>query len=91
MENENKLILVFYISVQNIDVDDIKETLTKITENMLKEFDAKIITIPVFSGESRVVCINPVFITDEELIKENTEMLKELNIKLKNIITVVNG
>ena len=43
----------------------------------------EIIVIPIQSSDTRIECINPKYITDTELIKEHTEMMKKLNIELQ--------
>jgi len=39
--------------------------------------------IPTQSPNTIIKCINPKYITDTELIKEHTEMMKKLNIELQ--------
>lgn len=83
MEKNNK-ILVFYIDVRIIEPDDIGDFMYKISSKTNPKLkDTTVIYIPIY-GESKVECINPVYITDGELIKKNERLMAELNEHLKN-------
>ncbi len=82
MKINKDLILVFYIDVRQIDPSDIDEFMHKIAGRL--EIDNGIY-LPIF-GESRVECINPVYITDSELIKKHERLIAELHEHLENQI-----
>lgn len=83
---DNKLILVYYISIVGIDnVEEyFNDIMKKISANTVSE-DTEIITIPVFS-ETRIECVNPKYITDGDLIKKHERLMSELHEKLENQI-----
>ena len=83
MTEENK-ILVLYVGVQGIRMEDIQYFIENITKRISpKTIKGEIIVIPTQSLDTRVECINPTYITDAELIAEHTEMMKKLNIELQ--------
>lgn len=83
----DNLILVYYISINGIRTEDIQrymeEVSTKISAKSIKV--AEIIFIPV-QGETRIECINPKYITDEELIREHRLKMDILNENLNSNI-----
>lgn len=85
-EKLNKLILVYYLSIDN--VDDVEEfmgeVMKKISSTSVSE-ESEIIAVPVF-GETRIECINPKYITDSDLIKKHERLMSELHEKLENQI-----
>ena len=81
---ENK-ILVIYIGVAGIRSEDIPHFREKIVEKITPStFIGEVIVIPVQSYDTKIDCINPKYITDEELIKEHTEMMKKLQEELRH-------
>jgi len=84
MAEENK-ILVMYVGVQGIRMEDIQYFVESITKRISPEtIKGEIIVIPTQSPDTRIECINPKYITDADLIKEHTEMMKELKEKLQH-------
>jgi len=83
----NNNLLVFYIGVKSLNPEDVEEYIYKVKERVMPvTFEGEIIFIPVSSSDSRIECLNPVYITDAELIKEHTEKMKELYEHLQNQI-----
>lgn len=86
MENfkmENK-ILVVYIGVAGIRSEDIEQFVTKLSKRITPEtFQGEIIFIPTQSIDTKIDCINPKYITEPELIKKHTEMMKNLQEQLR--------
>jgi len=79
------LILVTYIGVQGIRTEDIPDFLKRISKQITPStFQGEVIVIPTQSSNTRIECINPKYITDAELIKEHTEMIKELKEQLQH-------
>lgn len=83
---DKKEVYVFYISVDGLDMDDWSQHVGKISDYVMEQnptVGKGSIFIPVM-GESKVECINPVYIKDEELIKKNERLMSELNEHLVN-------
>lgn len=80
-------ILVIYIGVSGIRSEDIPDYINKISEKIIPQtMEAEIIVIPTHSYETRIECINPKYITDEELIKKHSKLMEELHIELNHQI-----
>jgi len=78
-----KKILVMYIGVATIRSEDIGTYTAEIAKKILPTtFHGEVIIIPIQSVDTRIECINPKYITETELIKENNEMLKKLKEQL---------
>ena len=83
MIEENK-ILVMYVGVQGIRMEDIEHFIKSVTKKITPEtIKGEFIVIPTQSPDTRIECINPKYITDVELIKEHTEMMKKLKQELQ--------
>lgn len=83
---ENK-ILVYYIGIGDLDSVDVPEYIDKVAKKITPStFQGEIIIMPVLGSDSRIECINPKYINDKELIEVHEELMKELNIKLKQQI-----
>jgi len=77
-------ILVMYIGVAGIRSEDIPDYVNKIVKKIMPQtFEGEIITIPTQSPNTTIECINPVYITDADLIKKHTEMINKLQIELQ--------
>ena len=84
MAEENK-ILVIYVGVQGVRMEDIKYFVESITKRISPEtIKGEIIVIPTQSSDTRIECINPKYITDVELITAHTEMMKKLKEELQH-------
>lgn len=80
---ENK-ILVIYVGVAGIRSEDIEDFVYKLSKRITPEtFEGEIILIPTQSIDTRIECVNPKYITEPELIKEHTEMMKKLQEQLQ--------
>jgi len=81
---ENKIIVV-YVGVAGIRSEDIREFVEKLSRKISPStIEGEIIVIPTQSPDTRIECINPKYITDADLIKEHTEMMKKLQEELQN-------
>jgi len=79
------LILVIYIGVQGVRTEDIPEFVQKVTKRISPTtFEGEIITIPTQSPDTRMECINPVYITKKGLITKHTNMMNELKEHLQH-------
>lgn len=79
-ENTKGLILVYYINVTGIRSEDIPSYMGKVSERVSPKTESisEVIFLPVM-GQTRVECINPKYITEEELIKEHNSKMYDLN------------
>ena len=86
METENK-VYVIYLGVAGIGGNDIEDFREKVTSRIAPAtVKGEILVIPVNSYETRMECIDPVYITDEDLVKKHTELMKELHDELDHQI-----
>jgi hypothetical protein len=83
MESTN-LFLVVYLGVQNIEDDEVHDYMCKVKHIVSSEFECKVLVITVDLPSSRIECINPKYITDENLINEHTALMKKLDEKLQD-------
>jgi hypothetical protein len=80
MKINKELLLVFYIDVRQVAEDEIGEFMHGVGKQLKVENG---FYLPIM-GESRVECINPKYITDNELIKKHERLMAELHEHLKN-------
>lgn len=72
-------ILVIYVGVAGVRSEDIPNFVKNVTEKIIPStFEGEIISIPTQSADIRIECINPKYITDNNLIFEHTEKMKKL-------------
>ena len=84
MNEENKIIII-YIGVQGIRSEDIEIFIKKLTEKITPStMKGEFIVIPTQSLNTRIECINPKYITEENLIQEHTKMMKNLQEQLQH-------
>ncbi len=89
---EDRQILVFYLGVANMGYDEVEKYVEQVrtkffTAEFIKNNNCEIFIIPTRERDSRVDCINPVYITDEKLIAEHEEMMKDFNNSLYKLTT----
>lgn len=67
MSENNRLILVFYIDVSRVYEHDVPAYINEVATALNKNDDGTDkYFIPVYEGGSRLECINPVMISEEE-------------------------
>lgn len=72
-------ILVYYISVSGLRSADISEYMVEIQKRIVSTtLEAEIIFIPT-DNETRIECINPIYVTDSDLIKKHERLMSELH------------
>ena len=77
-------ILVIYVGVAGLRSEDIPEYIAKLSKKITPiSFEGEIIFIPVQSNDTHIECVNPKYITEEQLIIENTLKIKKLNEELE--------
>jgi hypothetical protein len=66
--NKEKIILIHYINVSNIDSNDVSKIMEEIINKFSPKEEDNIISywIPVREGETRVECINPKLVSEED-------------------------
>jgi hypothetical protein len=84
-------ILVIYVGVAGVRSEDVEGTVNKIVKKIIPQtFQGEVIIIPTQSPHTWMECINPKYITDEELIRKHTEMMKKLQDELQNQLEQLN-
>lgn len=82
-----KIILVYYINMYNVDNEKIEYYLGLVKEKIFLQDDSIIqYFIPIRNGETRVECINPKLVSEEDY-KEVKELLDKTKEKLNKIIS----
>ena len=77
-------IFALYVGVQGIRSEDIERFVKELSKRIAPtSIEGEIIVIPTQSPDTKIECINPKYITDAELIKEHTELIKELKEQLQ--------
>ena len=87
----DKLILVLYVDVGNIENKYVDKHVKRIghalfTEDVIRKTEATTFVIPVRGGGTRIECINPKFVVDNEVVREHRIKLDILNENLDNFI-----
>ena len=87
-----KIILVHYINVGNIYTNDVSKIMEDVMEKFSPKEEDNIISywIPVREGETRVECINPKLVSEEDFT-EAKQVLERNQEIVNNIIKWVNG
>ena len=80
-------ILVIYIGIGGVRSEDVDTYMKKVTEKITPTtFEGEIIILPtqlLVAPDTRIECINPIYITERELITEHTEIMNKLQKELK--------
>ena len=88
---KDKLILSFYIDIREVEDHSVQNYLNQVKEDMSNQIASQgddgvmAFFIPI-KGESRIDCVNPVLVTEEEAISrfnKAMEELQKLNFKLQ--------
>lgn len=85
--DKDKLFLVIYLNVGDIPNGDVSRLLMNYENNLNGTYDESIekIIVPLRQGETRVECINPVLLTEEQY-KETEEKVKSLRKKVEEAL-----
>lgn len=77
-------IIVIYLGIAGIRSEDIENYVKAVTSKIIPStFQGEIIVIPTQLVDTKIECINPKYITDDNLIKQHTESMKRLQDELK--------
>ena len=91
MMDKDKLFLIIYINVGSISDIDVSAFLKNFAEAITFDDSVMRLIIPVRGEETRVECINPVLLTEEQY-KETEEKIKGLREKVEEALkTLKNG
>ena len=87
MLDKNKLFIVIYVNITGLG--DANKVLNSIAE--ITKFDESVmrIIIPTIEGETRVECINPVLLSEEQY-EETRNRIESLTEKLEKAIKEIN-
>ena len=85
MKDKDKLFLLSYLNISTIASTDIPQFLDKFSRAIKFDDSVQHIIIPVRDGETRVECINPVLLTEEQY-KEAEEKIKNLQNEVEEAI-----
>lgn len=87
---KNKLILVHYLNVSGCNINEINDILHKVRHELnLDESLYLPYFIPVMEGESRVECINPV-ILEEDQVQQHLDRLNKAATAFENTVNELN-
>ena len=90
MMDKDKLFLVCYLNIESIRAEDVSEYLYTFAKAFTYDESVERIIIPTREGESRVECINPVLLTDEQY-KEVEEKVKNLKQEVETSLKTLNN
>lgn len=80
---ENK-IYVIYIGIANVEDEHRERYFEKVKDSLIPtSVEGEFIIIPTNSIDTRIECINPEYITDNELIRKHRLLIDELHEHLK--------
>ncbi|GIV44030.1 MAG: hypothetical protein KatS3mg035_1153 [Bacteroidia bacterium] len=80
---KEKVILVFYVNVGSLPDSDIERAITRIKSIMPEDDHAMYLFIPVRNQETRVECVYPLFLSDDQIKSKAKEMLDRMFKKVK--------
>jgi len=79
-------IYVIYLGIGNTDDEDINTYVKMASEKIIPtNIKGEVIIIPTRTTDTRIECINPKYITDDKLIKEHENLMKQLNNNLEEL------
>ena len=90
MMDKDKLFLVCYLNIGSIPDENVSEYLHSFAEAFTYDESIERIIVPTRKGESRVECINPVLLTDEQY-KEVEEKVKNLKKEVETALKTLNN
>ena len=88
MLDKDKLLIVAYINVQGIKDLTVPEILGGVAERLEYDESVNTIIVPTRNSETRIECINPVLLTDEQY-QETRYKLEKLTEQMKEVIKFI--
>lgn len=88
MLDKDKLLIIAYINVQGITDLTIPEILGGVAKRLEYDESVNTIIVPTRFSETRIECINPVLLTDEQY-QETRDKLEKLTEQLKELIKFI--
>ena len=88
MMDKDKLFLVIYVNIDNIHMSDVSAYLEAFARQTTFDETVMRLIVPVRDQETRVECINPVLLTEEQY-KETEEKIKTLQEKVEEALTTL--
>lgn len=88
MLDKDKLLIVAYINVQGIKDLSVPEILNGVEERLEYDESVNTIIVPTRFSETRIECINPVLLTDEQY-QETRDKLEKLTEQMKELIKFI--
>jgi hypothetical protein len=87
----DRLILVLYLDIREVDVLHVKKYVEEVSKSFNSQFnDSNIIFIIIpIKNETRIECVSPKFITNQEIIDRNNKNFEELNEKLTKYLNQI--
>ena len=77
MMDKDKLFLIIYLNIGSIADVDVSEYIRQFADSLTFDESVVRLIIPIRKGETRVECINPVLLNEEQY-KEAEEKIKSL-------------
>ena len=87
MTMENKIIVI-YVGIAGVRSEDVSGYVSKVTKRITPEsIKAEFIVIPIESTtDTRMECINPIYVTEDVLMKKHTDLMMEVDKLLQDDI-----
>ena len=88
MLDKEKLFLVVYLNISGIPDVDVTDYLNQFGTSFSYDESVEMLLVPVKNKETRVECINPVLLTEEqytEVEKKIESLIQEVSDALKNL------
>lgn len=80
---KEKVLLAFYVNVGDLPNSDVERTIARIKAIMPEDDHAMYLFIPVRNQETRVECVYPLFLSDNQVKNKAKEMLDRMFKKVK--------
>lgn len=85
MLDKDKLFIVVYVGVHGLEDQTVSEILANVANHMQYDDSVNTLTIPTRDSETRVECINPVLLTEEQY-EEARKRIETLTEKVEEAI-----
>ena len=90
MLDKNKIILVIYVNIENLKDADVAPYMNQLTQTVVFDNSILRLFIPIRKGETRIECINPKRISDEDYTKVS-EIVEKADKVLNDILNNTNN